>query len=139
MQVILTDANTSILRFDNGEDIMERLLTYAEEHTINGAVFSIIGATKEITIAYYNLQEKKYQDKTFTEDMEIVSVTGNIGRMDGKPIIHAHGVFSDSDYQTHGGHLKKLVVSATGEVTLTSLRGELNRSFDETTGLNLLK
>lgn len=138
MQILLTDTDTSIIRFDMHEEIIEGILRYASEEKVPAAIFSVIGACKEVTLSYYNLREKRYIDKTFS-DLEIVSVTGNMGMMEGKPIIHAHGVFSDKNYTTFGGHIKQIIISATGEVTLKKLTGELNRAFDETTGLNLLR
>jgi predicted DNA-binding protein with PD1-like motif len=59
--------------------------------------------------------------------------------MDNKTVIHAHGVFADREYQTVGGHVKELIVSATSEVHLTKLVGEIKRAYDATTGLNLMK
>lgn len=138
MKIILSDENTYVLRFDKGEEIIAGLTAFAAEREITAGVFSVIGACREIILAYYHLEDKTYQDKTLYEDMEIVSVTGNIGQMNDKVMIHAHGVVSDIDLETHGGHIKKLVISATGEVILQVLKGKLTRTFDPDTGLNLL-
>lgn len=139
MKVILKDNRHYILRFDKDEDIIEELISFATEHHIAAGTFSAIGASTEVTLAYYHLESKTYEDHVLSEDMEIVSVTGNIGTMNNKPIIHAHGVFANRELTSFGGHIKKLVVSATCEVFLIKLEGKLNRMFDEETGLNLLQ
>jgi predicted DNA-binding protein with PD1-like motif len=139
MKVILEDERLLLLRFDKGENVLERLSDFFHEEQLTAALFTAIGAAAEVTLAYYDLVEKAYVDHELKEDLEIVSVTGNIGRMNEKPIIHAHGIFADRELQTYGGHIKKLIVSATCEVTLTILEGEIVRAHDEKTGLNLIK
>jgi len=138
VKVILKENNVYLLRCDKNEEVLEQLLSFATSEKITAAVFQAIGASREVVLAYYDLEKKEYLDRTFSEDLEIVSVTGNIAHMNSKPILHAHGVFSNRALKTFGGHIKKLVVSATCEVMLTKLQGELIRSFDEETGLNLL-
>jgi predicted DNA-binding protein with PD1-like motif len=139
MKVILEDGALLLLRFDKGENVLERLSDFFHEEQLTAALFTAIGAAAEVTLSYYDLTAKKYIDHELSEDLEIVSVTGNIGRMNHKPIIHAHGVFADRELRSFGGHIKKIIVSATCEVTLTLLEGEIVRSHDETTGLNLMQ
>ena len=65
-------------------------------------------------------------------------MVGNIALMNNEIIVHTHGVFGRQDLSTIGGHIKKLIVSATCEITLTTFEKDFTRSFDEKTGLNLL-
>ncbi len=58
--------------------------------------------------------------------------------MNGEVILHLHGVFARKDYSTLGGHVKKLIISATGEVALQVYDKQLFRSYDPKTGLNLI-
>lgn len=48
-------------------------------------------------------------------------------------------LFSDKDMQTVAGHVNTMKVSAACEVFLIKLDGKIEREFDETTGLKLLK
>lgn len=59
--------------------------------------------------------------------------------MDGKIIIHSHGVFSDETMQAQTGHVNRLMVAATCEIFLEVLKGEIGRQYDKETGLNLMK
>ncbi|HSW97434.1 MAG TPA: PPC domain-containing DNA-binding protein [Candidatus Saccharimonadales bacterium] len=139
MKVIFHDNTTLILRFDRDEEILESLSQFCAEENIHAAYFSTIGAVKEVILAYYNLETQTYQDRVITEDLEITSVTGNVGVLKGKIIIHAHGTFGKSNFEIIGGHIKKMLISATGEVVLKKLKGNLERAFDKETGLNLMK
>lgn len=139
MRVITKEETTHIVRFDQEEDVLIQLSVYCSSESIPSATFTALGACQNITIAYYDLPKKKYLDKTYKGDLEIISIIGNISQKDEKYIIHAHGSFADSDYNVFGGHVKELIVSATCEVHLTVLHKKLVRRYDEKTGLNLLQ
>ncbi len=138
MKVLFTDTTYSVLRFDSGEDVLGIFSVYCQDNSLHAGSFTGLGAAGEITLAYYNLETKHYEDHTYTEDVEIVNLTGNIAWMEGKPVIHCHGVFGRRDMSTLGGHVKKLIVSATCELTLTQVPSNFTRAYDEKTGLNLL-
>lgn len=138
MTIIFQDKNTYILRFDKGENVIKELTSFCNEKDITAGHFTGLGACSSVTLAYYDLITKKYLDKTFPNDMEIVGLTGNIAKLGDETVIHSHGVFSDLDYNPYGGHVKELVVSATCELHLTTLKGTMERSFDKETGLNIL-
>ena len=123
---------------ETDEEVIGGIIAFCKERGIAGAHFSVIGACKELTLAYYDLAEKRYLDHEILEDSEIVSVTGNIGLLNSDIVIHAHGVFGKRNLETVGGHIKKLVVSATGEVALTAFSGAITRAYDPSTGLNLI-
>jgi len=139
MKIISEGEGAWFLRFDKGDDVVANMLVFAKEKGIAAGHFTVIGACGELTLSYYCLPDKKYEDHEFNEDLEIVSVTGNIGRLNGEPALHAHGVFGKRDLSTVGGHIKKLIISATGEVYITRVEGEIMRAFDEPTGLNLIQ
>ena len=128
-----------LIRYDPGEEVLSSLTTFCSERSIFAGTFSGIGAAKEVVLSYYNLPHKQYQDTTINEDVEIVSLLGNIATMDGKVVVHCHGSFGDSEYTPKAGHVKKLIVSATCEITVQVLQGKLERAYDEKTGLNILK
>jgi predicted DNA-binding protein with PD1-like motif len=138
MKIILQEDNYYLLRFDKGENILDELIDFSTQKNIQAAHFTCIGSSKELILSYYNLKTKEYEDHVIQEDLEVISITGNIAYKDNKPIIHAHGVFSKHDLSTIGGHIKKLVVSATCEVSLTTFSMQITRTFDPDTGLNLL-
>lgn len=139
MHVITESQDIFLLRFDRNEELTSGLIDFCKQKEIKGASFTALGAAKKLTISFYNLPDKTYEDHDVIENTEIVSVTGNVAMMDGQIAIHAHGVFAKQDLATIGGHIKKLVVYATCEVTLWKLSGTIERTYDDETGLNLLK
>lgn len=139
MKIILKSEQFRILRFDKGDDLINDLINFCREKGVKAGFFTGLGASQEVTISYYDLHTKTYLDKTISEDLEIVSLTGNIAKMEGKIIIHSHGAFSNSQYVVFAGHVKKLIVSATCELHLIILKGNITRKFDRETGLNLMK
>lgn len=129
--------NTIIARIDKGEEILEQLQVIAEKENIKLASVSALGATNDITVGVFKTAEKKYYANHFTGDMEIVSLTGTVSTMDGKYYAHLHMSAGDAEGHVVGGHLNKAVISATCEMVITVINGEIDRKFNEEVGLNL--
>ncbi len=138
MKIILQSQNNYLFRFDCGEEVLTFLKNFCTETGIMAASFQAIGAVGEVIISYYDLDGKKYHDQNLQEDLEIVNVLGNISTLEDAVVVHAHGSFSNAEMQLKGGHIKKMIVSATCELTLTKFEGKIERKFDEKTGLNLM-
>ncbi|MCP6726478.1 MAG: DNA-binding protein [Patescibacteria group bacterium] len=139
MKVILKDNNTYILSCARDEEIMSELKKFAEKNNIKAASFSIIGASKEVELAWYDVDIKEYTTKVFKEKLEILSMLGSIGIMNGDIIVHSHGVFSNKKMQTMGGHVNKVVVAAACEIILQKLKGTIKREYSKEIGLNLME
>jgi len=138
MQIILESQNKSILRIDKGEECLGVLKSLAEEKNLS-FTFSIIGACSFVELGYFAPKTKKYFSKEFHADsIEIVSMSGTIAWFEDKPVIHAHGVFSNENYETFGGHIVKLIISLTGETVIDWLPEKIIKKYDDETGLNLL-
>jgi len=138
MQIVFDSQNKSVLRIDRGEDCLEVLRSLAKDKNLSFN-FSIIGATSQVELRYYDLKKKKYFGKEFKEEnMEIISVNGNAAWSDDEPLVHAHGVFSNEKYECFGGHVVKLIISVTGEAIINWLPEKIIKKFDEKTGLKLL-
>jgi len=139
MKVALKDAGTFILRFDQGEDVLEELKKFCVTNQIEAAWFSGHGACDTLTLAFYNLEAKQYEEKHTIEPLEVASLTGNVGSMNGTPTVHAHGVFANRNYHATGGHVRRLIVSTSIEIFLTRLHGVLKRVPDLDTKRNVLR
>lgn len=133
----IKDGNTFVIRLEVGEEIVSSLDKFLSAQKISSAYFSGIGAVQSATLGFYNLKKKKYRWKNFVE-CEVVSLTGNVAMLNGKPFIHAHMVLSDDKFNCYGGHLKEAVVGATLEIVLERLAARVERKFDKEIGLNLL-
>jgi hypothetical protein len=138
MRIILKNKKGYVIRFDYAEDIIRGLKKFCMQNKISAGYFFGIGAAQKVTLSFYNLAKKKYQDKTIKKDLEIVSLAGNIAKLDNDLMIHAHAVLADSKMQTIGGHVKELEISATCEICLIPFAKKIVRKLDEKTGLNLM-
>ena len=138
MKIILQDNRRHILRFDKDEEVLGGLTQYAQENNLQAAYFSAIGTCSTVELGFFNSFLKEYRRKPYLDNMEIVSLTGNIGTADGQIAIHAHGSFANNEFGMVGGHVFKAVTLATCEVFIIVLDGTLNRANDMDWNLNLL-
>ena len=78
------------LVFDKGDDVLATLRAFAESHAIRGASFVALGAFSSATIAYWNPATKEYEKIAVDEQVEVLSLAGNVGVDDKETKIHAH-------------------------------------------------
>jgi len=128
--------NTIIARIDKGEEILEQLKEISLKENIKLASVSALGATNDITVGVFRTAEKKYYANHFTGDLEIVSLTGTVSTMNGEYYAHLHMSAGDDKGNVFGGHLNKAVISATCEMVIQVIDGQVDRAFDEEVGLN---
>lgn len=126
--------------FEAGERAVDGLLEVAESRTLGASHFTAIGAFREVTIAWFDLQRKDYLERTLQEQVEVVSLVGNITLgPEGKRRVHAHVALGRQDYSAWAGHLVEGIVRPTLEVFLTETPGQLRRRHDPETGLPLIR
>lgn len=131
-----TSGNILVLQF--GDKLQEKLGEYAREHELVSAWVEGLGGAKSMTLGYYSIDQRQYTWKDFDEVHEILKLSGNLAWVDSEPVWHIHGAFSDSEFNSVGGHVRELVVGATCELFITPLDVPLTRVFDDETGLKLL-
>ena len=118
---------------------MEAIKKFCKENNITSAHVSAIGAVSFAELGIYDLQKRDYFVKKFEQPLELTNLTGNVALYENDILVHAHATFSDEQSKAVGGHLKSAVVSFACEIFLTELKEQLNRTFDEETGLKLIK
>lgn len=131
--------NKYIVRLNVGEEIVESVKKFAQEQNIKFGTVTGIGAVNKAKIGLFNTETKEYQSTILEEDMEIISLAGNITEMNGEPYIHLHIALANSAHNVKAGHLNMAVISATGEIIIEAIDGYVDREFDDDIGLNLLK
>ncbi|MDX1621481.1 MAG: DUF296 domain-containing protein, partial [Nitriliruptorales bacterium] len=92
----------------------------------------------EATLAYFDPEALEYRDIPVAQQVEVLSLVGDIALNDGEPEVHAHVVVGREDGTTAGGHLKAASVWPTLEVIVTETPSHLQKSVDEETGLALI-
>jgi hypothetical protein len=125
---------TYIVRLDAGEKIVETLRALCERDEIGGGYFSGIGSAGYAEIGWFDAAAKSYVWTEVPGPSEIVSLTGNITKADGRSFIHAHVSLGGQDGTVSGGHLKEAVVAVTCEITLVRFKDDIARTKDEAIG-----
>lgn len=127
------------VRLDRGEEILDKLKELAQKESIRFASVRALGAVGEFTAGVFDPAEKKYRANEFKGNFEIVSLTGTVDAMDSACYIHLHMSAGNEKGEVFGGHLSRAVVSATCEMLVAPVCGEIGRRFDESVGLNIWK
>lgn len=124
--------------FATGDEVAGGLRKFAEENRLSASHFTAIGAFERVTLGYFDWQQKDYRRIPLLEQVEVLSLIGDIALADGKPKVHAHVVVGKADGTAHGGHLLEAHVRPTLEVVLVESPGHLRRSLDRDSGLALI-
>src|ERR1041384_94194 len=88
---------TWALIFDSGDEVIKHLQQFACEKKLSGSHFTAIGAFSDLTVGYFNIEKKDYKRIPIREQVEVLSLIGDIASDSGEPKIHAHVVVSKSD------------------------------------------
>jgi uncharacterized protein len=126
------------LVFDKGDEPVGELERFARDHGLTAASFTGIGAFEEVVLGYFDRGRKEYEEIPVREQVEVLSLAGDVAVADGEPKVHAHVVLGKRDGTAHGGHLLRGRVWPTLEVILTESRAELRKTHDPETGLALI-
>jgi predicted DNA-binding protein with PD1-like motif len=130
---------TWILVFGTGEEPVSAITEFAANNGLHGSHFTAIGAFQAVTLAYFDWQSKEYRKIPVREQVEVLSLIGDIAlKEDGRPQVHAHVVVGLSDGATRGGHLMEARVRPTLEVVLVDAPNDMRRKHDPESGLALI-
>jgi uncharacterized protein len=132
------DATTHLLVFDKGDEVMVTLTRFAAEQRLTAGHFTAIGAFADVKLGFLDPDTKEYAPITIDEQVEALSIVGDISVEGDEPRVHAHVVVGKRDGSAHGGHLLEAHVWPTLEVVLTESPSHLRRRVDPETGLPLI-
>ena len=132
------DQKTYALIFDKGDEVVKELTDFAAQQGVAAAHFTAIGAFSEVTLGYFDRARKDYTKIPMHEQVEVLSLVGDVAQQDGQPKLHAHVVVGKADGTAHGGHLLDARVWPTLELILTESPKALARRSDRESGLALI-
>jgi len=134
------EERTFVLIFQSGESVVSGLQEFAETNGVVGSHFTAIGGLSDVTFAWFDWSKKQYEKAAeIQEQVEVLSLIGDIALDRGKPKVHAHIVVGKRDGTAHGGHLMQAHVRPTLEVMLSQTPQSLRREHDPTSGLALIR
>ncbi|MGH7476693.1 MAG: PPC domain-containing DNA-binding protein [Longimicrobiales bacterium] len=131
-------SSTYALVLETGDRFEETLLRFARATAAPAASFFGLGALERAELAYFEPRTRRYEPLPVEEQVEVVSLVGNIARLDGEPKVHAHCVLGRRDGSAIAGHLHDASVRPTLELFVTVYMEELRREQDEASGLPLI-
>jgi len=127
--------NLIFARLFSGENILEELEKVCGKHNIRTAVvISGIGQLKEFKLGYFR-EKGDYAPEAFDEAHELLSLSGNIIKQDGKYLFHLHATLGNQTKEAIGGHLIDGYAEVTNEIILLKTELELERKMEDETGL----
>lgn len=129
---------TYAIVFATGDEVTAGLHDFAQENRLSASHFTAIGAFERVTLGYFDWEQKDYRRIPLLEQVEVVSLIGDIALDAGRPKVHAHVVIGKSDGTAHGGHLLEAYVRPTLEVVLVESPAHLRRRMDRDAGLALI-
>jgi predicted DNA-binding protein with PD1-like motif len=124
---------------DEGDEAISSLTNFARQNGVSSSHFSAIGAFRSIVLGYFDVGTRSYKKIPVEEQVEVLSLIGNIALRKGEPVIHGHIVVGTSDGHTRGGHLIQGYVRPTLQIIITELPSQLQRHMDEKSGLPLIR
>jgi predicted DNA-binding protein with PD1-like motif len=132
------NGKTFVVVCDKGDDPVAVLESFAHEKSVSAASFTAIGAFSDVTLGYFDPDVMQYREVPVDEQVEVLSMIGDIASNQGEPAVHAHVVVGRCDATTRGGHLLGAHVWPTLEIMLTLTPTPLRKLSDPATGLALI-
>jgi uncharacterized protein len=129
---------TYALVFDAGDEPMSGLSEFAKQNHLGASHFTGIGGFQDVVLGYFELEKKDYKRIPVDQQVEVLSLVGDIALEKDEPKIHAHVVVGTSNGAAYGGHLLRARVRPTLELIVTESPQHLRRQFNEALGLALI-
>jgi len=121
-----------------GDEVMAALTAFASAQRMQAAHFTAIGALSKGVVAFFDWTTKQYHHIPIDEQVEVLSIVGDVSLDGDRPKVHAHAVLGKADATACGGHLVEGHVRPTLEVVITETPSHLRRRHDPETGLALI-
>lgn len=129
---------TYAVALETGDEAFACLTAFVKEQDVEAASITAIGAFRRAVLGYFDWQKKQYKKIPVDEQVEVLSLIGDVAVSSGEPTLHIHAVLGKSDGSVVGGHLLSAEVRPTLEVIVTQSPSYLRKAKDPETGLALL-
>ncbi len=123
---------------DPDEDPVVVLAERAQAYRLASCQITAVGGFSRATLGYFDRTQRAYQRIPIDEQVEVLSLLGDLAHDDGKGVLHLHCVVGLRDGTTRGGHLLDARVWPTLEVIVTEWPAYLQKRFHPEIGLALI-
>ena len=127
------------VRFESGEQVAAALLAWLKAEKIGFATMTGLGAVSGATVSYWNAAAREYEQHQLDEQMEVVSLIGNVSIKEGEPFTHIHVALGRRDLSIVGGHFNDATVHPNLELWLRPEAEAVERTLDQACGLYVMQ
>ncbi|HWF43012.1 MAG TPA: PPC domain-containing DNA-binding protein [Candidatus Kapabacteria bacterium] len=142
-EIIIEQGRRYILIMDKHDEVISELQKFAEtlrtKSGIPACSFTAIGGFEQATLAYFDRNRMVYDPIPVGEQVEVLSLIGNITESESKPKVHTHAILGKRDGSAIGGHLMEGYIWPTLEIMLDVFPVTIERFMDEETRLPLIR
>jgi predicted DNA-binding protein with PD1-like motif len=128
-----------VVVMDKGDEAVGCLGDAVRGHGITAAQVTAVGGFRAAELGYFDPQRLDYERIPVAEQVEVLTLLGDVAEQDGEPVLHMHTVLGRRDGSTVGGHLLMGEVWPTLEVIVSEVPAELAKHRDPQTGLALIR
>ena len=121
-----------------GDEAVAKLGKFIRDNEVEAASLTAIGAFQRAQLGYFEWQSKEYKKIAVEEQVEVLSLLGDVAVAEEGPTLHVHAVLGKADGSVIGGHLLEGHVRPTLEVILIQPPSYLRKRRDPATGLALI-
>lgn len=127
-----------VVVMETGDDAVAELQHFFIAEEILSAEVTGIGGFARATLGYYDMDEKRYLSIEIEDQVEVVSLIGNVTAYNDAARLHAHCTVGHRDGRTSGGHLLAGTVRPTLELTVHELPARIVRTDRPEVGIPLI-
>jgi predicted DNA-binding protein with PD1-like motif len=132
------DRRVLVVVCDKGDEALAAVTAAVHEQGVRAAQVTAVGGFRQARLGFFDRDSRDYLPIPVGEQVEVLSLIGDVAEHDGQPVAHLHAVLGRRDGSTVGGHLLHGEVWPTLEVIVTEVGPELAKRVDPQTGLALL-
>ena len=121
-----------------GAGLVAGLTHLARRERLGAGQLTAVGGFRRATLGDVDPDRLQYREIPVDEQVEVLSLVGDLVLDGGQPTVHAHVVLGRPDATTLGGHLLEGEVWPTLEVVLSEAPAALHKRVDPETGPALI-
>src|SRR5918998_1894664 len=118
---------TFVVALEMGEEVVGSITGFAQQLSLASSSVTAIGGFQRVRLGFFDYERSGFRENVIDEQVELLSLVGNIADEEGTPHLHAHVVLGRYDATTRGGHLVEAVVRPTMELVIVEYPEHLQR------------
>ncbi|SNZ15553.1 hypothetical protein SAMN06269185_2516 [Natronoarchaeum philippinense] len=120
-----------LVRLRDGEELRAGIERAVDDAGADAGWFVGFGGLRNATLWFYDQEERRYDDRTFDEPLELTLCIGNVASVDGNTFAHTHVTVSDMRGNSVGGHLES-AEAFVGEIYVELFEDAVERRSEAT-------